>query len=147
MSLESARYQRGCLAQRHFLKRLDEVGLAFVLLRKPCIRLCVSLVLLVKPGDSNYYEPGRSLANPLDLEAQLMGLYRVELQEDCRACHQQLGRKRAVVITGPDNMDRSNIWNQYLPSLEDGKISQHTLTYEDLGMDKVELSENSWWRC
>ena len=25
--------------------------------------------------------------------------------------------------------------------LENGKISQHTFTYEDLGMDKVELSE------
>ena len=82
------------------------------------------------------------LANPLDLETQLMGLYRVELQEIVAHAIQQLGRKRAVVITGPDNMDEAALYgtNTYT-LLEDGNISQHTFTYEDLGMEKVELSE------
>ena len=82
------------------------------------------------------------LANPLDLETQLMGLYRVELQEIVANAIQQLGRKRAVIITGPDNMDEAALYgtNTYT-LLEDGHISQHTFTYEDLGMEKVELSD------
>ena len=82
------------------------------------------------------------LANALDLETQLMGLYRVELQEIVANAIQQLGRKRAVIITGPDNMDEAALYgtNTYT-LLEDGHISQHTFTYEDLGMEKVELSD------
>ena len=82
------------------------------------------------------------LANPLDLETQLMGLYRVELQEIVANAIQQLGRKRAVIITGPDNMDEAALYgtNTYT-LLEDDHISQHTFTYEDLGMEKVELSD------
>ena len=82
------------------------------------------------------------LANPLDLETQLMGLYRVELQEIVANAIQQLGRKRAVIITGPDNMDEAALYgtNTYT-LLKDGHISQHTFTYEDLGMEKVELSD------
>ncbi len=50
--------------------------------------------------------------------------------------------KRAVIITGPDNMDEAALYgtNTYT-LLEDGHISQHTFTYEDLGMEKVELSD------
>ena len=71
-----------------------------------------------------------------------MGLYRVELQEIVANAIQQLGRKRAVIITGPDNMDEAALYgtNTYT-LLEDGHISQHTFTYEDLGMEKVELSD------
>ena len=71
-----------------------------------------------------------------------MGLYRVELQEIVANAIQQLGRKRAVIITGPDNMDEAALYgtNTY-PLLEDGHISQHTFPYEDLGMEKVELSD------
>ena len=66
----------------------------------------------------------------------------MELQEIVANAIQQLGRKRAVIITGPDNMDEAALYgtNTYT-LLEDGRISQHTFTYEDLGMEKVELSD------
>ena len=80
---------------------MDEVGLALYLcsdhasgyaLRGPA-RQAMGI-----PTIMNLVGP---LANPLDLETQLMGLYRVELQEIVAHAIQQLGRKRAVVITGP----------------------------------------------
>ena len=123
-------------------KALDEVVWPLSL-PKPCTQLCVLSVqpakLLGIPTIMNLVGP---LANPLDLETQLMGLYRVELQEIVANAIQQLGRKRAVIITGPDNMDEAALYgtNTYT-LLEDGHISQHTFTYEDLGMEKVELSD------
>ena len=39
----------------------------------------------------------------------------MELQEIVANAIQQLGRKRAVVITGPDNMDEAApLWHQHL---------------------------------
>lgn len=123
-------------------KALDEVGLAFIFAQTmhPAMRFIgPARQAMGIPTIMNLVGP---LANPLDLETQLMGLYRVELQEIVARAIQQLGSKRAVVITGPDNMDEAALYgtNTYT-LLEDGKISQHTFTYEDLGMEKVELSE------
>ena len=123
-------------------KALDEVGLAFIFAQTmhPAMRFIgPARQAMGIPTIMNLVGP---LANPLDLETQLMGLYRAELQEIVARAIQQLGRKRAVVITGPDNMDEAALYgtNTYT-LLEDGNISQHTFTYEDLGMEKVELSE------
>ena len=123
-------------------KALDEVGLAFIFAQTmhPAMRFIgPARQAMGIPTIMNLVGP---LANPLDLETQLMGLYRAELQEIVARAIQQLGRKRAVVITGPDNMDEAALYgtNTYT-LLEDGKISQHSFTYEDLGMEKVELSE------
>ena len=123
-------------------KALDEVGLAFIFAQTmhPAMRFIgPARQAMGIPTIMNLVGP---LANPLVLETQLMGLYRAELQEIVARAIQQLGRKRAVVITGPDNMDEAALYgtNTYT-LLENGKISQHTFTYEDLGMEKVELSE------
>ena len=123
-------------------KALDEVGLAFIFAQTmhPAMRFIgPARQAMGIPTIMNLVGP---LANPLDLETQLMGLYRAELQEIVALAIQQLGRKRALVITGPDNMDEAALYgtNTYT-LLENGKISQHTFTYEDLGMAKVELSE------
>ena len=99
-------------------KALDEVGLAFIFAQTmhPAMRFIgPARQALGIPTIMNLVGP---LANPLDLETQLMGLYRVELQE-------------IVALYGT---------NTYT-LLEDGHISQHTFTYEDLGMEKVELSD------
>ena len=112
-----------------------------------CFILAAGGIRMAKAGNRSISSKSGSadvleLANPLDLETQLMGLYRVELQEIVANAIQQLGRKRAVIITGPDNMDEAALYgtNTYT-LLEDGHISQHTFTYEDLGMEKVELSD------
>lgn len=84
-------------------KALDEVGLAFIFAQTmhPAMRFIgPARQALGIPTIMNLVGP---LANPLDLETQLMGLYRVELQEIVANAIQQLGRKRAVIITGPDN--------------------------------------------
>ncbi len=123
-------------------KALDEVGLAFIFAQTmhPAMRFIgPARKALGIPTIMNLVGP---LANPLDLETQLMGLYRVELQETVAQAIKELGRKRAVVITGPDNMDEAALYgtNTYT-LLENGNISQQTFTYDALGMPRVELAD------
>ena len=123
-------------------KALDEVGLAFVFAQTmhPAMRFIgPARQALGVPTVMNLVGP---LANPVDLETQLMGIYREDLQEVAAQAMKELGRKRGLVITGPDHMDEAALYgtNTYT-LLEDGKISQHSFTFEDLGMPKVELKD------
>lgn len=123
-------------------KALDEVGLAFVFAQTmhPAMRFIgPARQALGVPTVMNLVGP---LANPIDLETQLMGIYREDLQEVAAQAMKELGRKRGLVITGPDHMDEAALYgtNTYT-LLENGKISQHSFTYEDLGMPKVELKD------
>ncbi|MGV3125910.1 anthranilate phosphoribosyltransferase [Streptococcus orisratti] len=123
-------------------RALDEVGIAFIFAQTmhPAMRyIGPARKTLGIPTVMNIVGP---LANPLDLESQLMGLYRKDLQEMAAQTMKKLGRKRAIIITGPDNMDEAALYgtNTYT-LLEDGQISQHNFTYEDLDMPKVELAD------
>lgn len=123
-------------------KALDEVGLAFIFAQTmhPAMRFIgPARRSLGIPTIMNIVGP---LANPLDLETQLMGLYRADLQETAAQVMQKLGRQRAIIITGPNNMDEAALYgtNTYT-LLDNGKISQHQFTYQDLGMPKVELDD------
>ncbi len=79
------------------------------------------------------------LTNPVALEYQLMGTYRRDLLVDTARSIQQLGRSRAVVVSGPDSMDEASLAgeNQYA-LLEKGEISLHSFTPEDLDLPKYE---------
>ena len=128
-------------AEPHVLaKALNQVGLAFIFAQTmhPAMRyIGPARQELGIPTIMNLVGP---LANPLDLETQLMGLYRPELQETAALVMHKLGRRRAVVITGPDNMDEAALYgiNTYT-LLDKGRISQGTFGYQDLQMEKVEL--------
>lgn len=123
-------------------KALKEVGLAFIFAQSmhPAMRFIgPARQSLGIPTIMNLVGP---LANPLDLETQLMGLYRQELQETLAQVMDKLGRKRAIIITGPDNMDEAALYGvNHYTLLDNGVISQHSFTYEDLGMPKVELAD------
>ncbi|WP_423215288.1 anthranilate phosphoribosyltransferase [Streptococcus equinus] len=123
-------------------RALDEVGLAFIFAQSmhPAMRLIgPARKVLGIPTIMNIVGP---LANPVDLETQLMGLYRVDLQETAAKVMQKLGRKRALIITGPNNMDEAALYGENTYTLlENDRISQHSFTYQDLGMPRVELSD------
>lgn len=123
-------------------KALDEVGLAFIFAQTmhPAMRFIgPARKTLGIPTIMNIVGP---LANPLDLETQLMGLYRADLQETAAQVMQKLGRKRAIIVTGPNNMDEAALYGKNTYTLlEDGQITQYSFTYKDLGMPRVELDD------
>ena len=123
-------------------KALDEVGLAFIFAQTmhPAMRFIgPARKTLGIPTIMNIVGP---LANPLDLETQLMGLYRADLQETAAQVMQKLGRKRAIIVTGPNNMDEAALYGKNTYTLlEDGQITQHSFTYKDLSMPRIELDD------
>ncbi|MFC3931283.1 anthranilate phosphoribosyltransferase [Streptococcus dentapri] len=123
-------------------KALDQVGIAFVFAQTvhPAMRFIgPARKALGIPTVMNIVGP---LANPLNLETQMMGIYRQDLQEIAVQTMKNLGRKRALAITGPDHMDEAALYGENTYTLlENGRISQGQFTYRDLEMPKVELTD------
>lgn len=81
------------------------------------------------------------LTNPVDLTTQLVGIYRRDLLMEMAATLHQLGRKRAVVINGPDYMDEAALHGEtHGVLLEDGELISFSLTAEDAGLPYIDPS-------
>lgn len=121
-------------------RALDEAGLAFLFAQSmhPVMRYVgPARQTLGIPTIMNIIGP---LNHPMDLDYQLMGLYREDLQETCAKLLDYLGRKRAVIITGPDNMDEAALYGvNHYTLLDHGTITKGQFSYADLGMDEVPL--------
>ncbi|MGT2749360.1 anthranilate phosphoribosyltransferase [Streptococcus orisasini] len=121
---------------------LDQTGIAFLFAQKmhPAMRyISPARQALGIPTIMNLIGP---LTHPMDLETQLMGLYQADLQQDLAQVLKLLGRRRAVIITGPDNMDEAALYGvNHYTLLNEGKISQGSFTFKDLGMPEVGLDD------
>lgn len=122
-------------------RALDEVGLAFIFAQSmhPAMRFIgPARKVLGIPTIMNIVGP---LANQLILKLSSWDFI-VDLQETAAKVMQKLGRKRALIITGPNNMDEAALYGENTYTLlENDRISQHSFTYQDLGMPRVELSD------
>lgn len=88
-------------------KIFDQTGIVFLFAQKmhPAMRyISPARQALGVPTIMNITGP---LSHPMSLKTQLMGLYRQDLQEDLARVLDRLGRQRALIITGPDNMDEA----------------------------------------
>lgn len=123
-------------------RALNQVGLAFIFAQTvhPAMRFIgPARQALGIPTIMNLVGP---LANPLDLDSQLMGVFRSDLQLSLAQVMKDLGRRRAVIITGPDGLDEAALYgtNTYT-LLDQGQISQASFTYKDLDMAPVSLDQ------
>lgn len=121
---------------------LDEVGIVFLFAQSmhPGMKyLMPARRQLGIPTILNYTGP---LTNPVNLKTQLLGTSRVDLLEKTALALKQLGRERAVVVTGPDGMDEAALHGvtQYV-LLDKGEISHHSFSPEDIGMATIPLEE------
>jgi len=87
---------------------------------------------LVLPTIFNLIGP---LTNPIELETQVMGVYRKDKLTTIAESLLRLGRKRAVVMHGAGNMDEASLAGEnYLVLLDNDNISSFTLAPEDVGL-------------
>ena len=130
------------LAPEKLAQVLDETGIVFLFAQKmhPAMRyISPARQALGIPTVMNLIGP---LTHPMDLETQLLGLYQADLQDDLAQVLKLLGRKRAVIITGPDNMDEAALYGKnHYTLLDNGQISQGSFTFEDFDMPKVTLED------
>ncbi len=123
-------------------KIFDQTGIVFLFAQKmhPAMRyISPARQALGVPTIINITGP---LSHPMSLKTQLMGLYRQDLQEDLARVLDRLGRQRALIITGPDNMDEAALYGRnHYTLLDHGKISQGSFRAADLGLSEVGLEE------
>ncbi|GAX46651.1 anthranilate phosphoribosyltransferase [Pseudolactococcus reticulitermitis] len=81
--------------------------------------------------------------NPVNLDTQLLGTSRPDLLTTTAEVLKSLGRRRAVVVSGPNNMDEASLdgVNRYALLDETGEITVHEFDHASLGMPRVTLQE------
>jgi anthranilate phosphoribosyltransferase len=120
---------------------LAELGIAFLF--APHVHPKLKKVMMVRrqlkiPTIFNFIGP---LTNPIDLDYQLLGVYRRDLLPVFAEVLQNLGRKRAVVINGAGFMDEASLQGEnHLTLLEDGVISSQRFVPEEVGLPQYDNS-------
>ncbi|GHU40218.1 anthranilate phosphoribosyltransferase [Bacilli bacterium] len=81
--------------------------------------------------------------NPVNLDTQLLGTSRPDLLTTTAEVLKSLGRRRAVVVSGPNNMDEASLdgVNRYALLDDTGEITVHEFDHASLGMPRVTLQE------
>lgn len=75
------------------------------------------------------------LTNPINLDSQLLGVYRSDMIPMLARTLAKLGRRRAVVVNGAGSMDEASLAGKnHLSILDEGKITTFTLSPEEVGL-------------
>ena len=81
------------------------------------------------------------LTNPIELDYQLLGVYRRDLLNVFAEVLQKLGRKRAIVVNGAGFMDEASLQGEnHLTILEDGIITNQSFTPEEVNLPQYDNS-------
>lgn len=114
---------------------LEKVGIAFLF--APHVHPQLKRIMKVRkelriPTVFNLIGP---LTNPVELETQLLGIYRRDYLNLFAEVLKSLGRKRAVVLNGAGYMDEASLQGEnHLVILENGVISEKILHPEEVGL-------------
>lgn len=123
------------LSQQVTEEILEEIGIAFLF--APSVHPQVKRIMKVRkdlriPTVFNLIGP---LTNPIDLDHQMLGIYRRDLIDMFAEVLQKLGRKRAVVINGAGHLDEASLQGEnHLVILDRGLTQQITIHPEELGL-------------
>ena len=120
----------------------DQTGMVFLFAKNlhPAMKYIMPVRLeLGVPTIMNLTGP---LINPVPLKTQLLGTSRPDLLEMTAQTLRNMGRERAIVITGPNQMDEAALHGRnQLALLEKGHISLHHFEAKDLGLTAYSLED------
>lgn len=120
---------------------LEEIGVAFLF--APNVHPKLKKVMTVRrqlkiPTIFNFIGP---LTNPIDLDFQLLGVYRRDLVNVFAEVLQKLGRRRATVLNGAGFMDEASLQGEnHLTILEDGVIRNQSFVPEEMNLPQYDNS-------
>jgi anthranilate phosphoribosyltransferase len=118
---------------------LADIGIAFLF--APNVHPKLTKVMTVRrelriPTIFNFIGP---LTNPIDLDYQLLGVYRRDLLPVFAEVLNKLGRKRAVVLNGAGYMDEASLQGEnQLTILENGSITHQTITPDEVDLPRYD---------
>lgn len=116
---------------------LHEIGVAF--LYAPHVHPRLKKVMMVRkqlkiPTIFNFIGP---LTNPIELDFQLLGVYRRDLLKPFAEVLKTLGRKRATVINGAGYMDEASLQGEnHLAILDGQEITLKSFYPEEAGLGR-----------
>ncbi|WP_113929226.1 anthranilate phosphoribosyltransferase [Bacillus sp. P14.5] len=114
---------------------LESNGLAF--LYAPYVHTRLKKIMKVRgelkiPTIFNMIGP---LTNPVQIDTQLLGIYRRDMLGKMASVLHELGRKRAVVLNGAGFMDEASLAGEnHLVLLAEGNITEFTITPDEAGL-------------
>ncbi|WP_102275021.1 anthranilate phosphoribosyltransferase [Cytobacillus massiliigabonensis] len=114
---------------------LEKVGIAFLF--APHVHPQLKRIMKVRkdlriPTIFNFIGP---LTNPVELETQLLGIYRRDMVVLFADVLKKLGRKRAIVVNGAGYMDEASLQGgNYLAILENGLIKEKVIVPGEFGL-------------
>ncbi len=120
---------------------LKEIGLSFLF--APNVHPKLKKVMTVRkqlkiPTIFNFIGP---LTNPIELDYQLLGVYRRDLLNVFAEVLLKLGRKRAIVINGAGFMDEASLQGEnHLTILENGIITNQSFLPEEVNLPQYDNS-------
>ncbi|MFZ7944366.1 MULTISPECIES: anthranilate phosphoribosyltransferase [Bacillaceae] len=120
---------------------LEDIGIAFLF--APHVHPKLKKITMVRkqlkiPTIFNFIGP---LTNPLELDYQLLGVYRRDLLNVFTEVLHKLGRKRAVVINGAGYLDEASLQGEnHFTLLENGRITNHSFFPEEMNLSRYDNS-------
>ena len=82
------------------------------------------------------------LTNPAGAQAQVLGVADGELVEKMTKVLQLLGCRHALVVHSEDGLDEFTVTSRsYVSELKDGKLRSYSVTPEELGLSRADLSD------
>lgn len=121
---------------------LEENGIAFLF--APYVHPAMKRVMKVRkdlrvPTIFNLIGP---LTNPIELDTQLVGIYRRDKLQIMGEVLKRLGRKRAVIVNGAGHMDELSLAGEnHLVILNEGELNSITLHPDEVGLPTYSIEE------
>lgn len=121
---------------------IDEVGIGF--LHAPLLHDAMKYVAPARRQMAirTIFNMLGPLTNPAQADTQVIGVYAPDLTELLAKALSRLGTARAFVVHGMDGLDEISISGATrVTELKNGRLSTRTITPEEYGMKRADLSE------
>lgn len=116
-------------------QQLKEIGITFLFAQHVQPKMGRIMKVRRELGIPTIFNLIGPLTNPIELETQVLGIYRRDFTELFAESLKRLGRKRAVVLNGAGGMDEASLQgDNELVILEDGKIRKINLHPEEVNL-------------
>jgi len=123
-------------------KCIDEIGLGFCF--APLAHQAMKHAASVRKtlGFRTIFNLLGPLTNPADAAFQLIGTPRIAMAEKLAFALVELGRERAVVVSGNDELDEVCLWGETTAFLvENGTVCEETWTAATFGLPECDVKE------
>lgn len=130
------------LSAENCQKALNQIGFCFLMAPQFHSSLKPLSALRKELGFRTIFNLLGPLANPAGTTRQLIGVFDKSWVRPLAEALKELGCTSAMVVHGADGLDEITLTTDtYCAELQDGEISEYTISPSDFGLDKIKSSD------